>query len=281
MSVVYSIVGTKGGVSKTTVAMGLSIWISTMRPKDQVLLVDGDLHVRSVELKMCPARDATLADVIAGKRSWEEAVYTCQLVSGDELLYSNLAVMPAGRRFLPIAKSGEIAEKLNRARNVLEEMMTELRGKFQTIIVDTPASVGYEHIILTAIADKILYVCEANDDSINSTLATAKGLEDFMDVEPAGVVLSKVMDGFNTKPWLKKASEIAPVLGVVPFDESVDDAFRDNLPVAAAYPDSKASLAIKEIAKKIMKSTPPAPAKLSKRLDFAVERVVERMNVKK
>jgi MinD superfamily P-loop ATPase len=30
MSVVYSIVGTKGGVSKTTVAMGLSIWISVV-----------------------------------------------------------------------------------------------------------------------------------------------------------------------------------------------------------------------------------------------------------
>lgn len=277
MSVVYSIVGTKGGVSKTTVAMGLSIWISALRPKERVLLIDGDLHVRSVELKMCPTRDATLSDVLLGKRSWEDAVYTCQLLSGGELLYPNLAVTPAGGRFLPL-KSGDVAARLERARKIFEKMLAEVREKFGTIIVDTPASVSYEHLILTAIADQILYVCEANDDSINSTLSTAKGLTGLMDIEPAGVVLSRVMGGVDVKPWLKKAGEIAPVLGVVPFDEAVDEAFRDNLPVAAAYPDSRASLAIKEIAKKLLKSAPTSRAKLSERLDLAVEKVAERMN---
>jgi flagellar biosynthesis protein FlhG len=279
LSVVYSIVGTKGGVSKTTVAMGLSIWISVMRPKQRVLLVDGDLHVRSVELKMCPAREATLADVLAGKRTWEDAVYTCQLLSGGELLYPNLAVIPAGGRFLPIVKSGDVTDRLDRARRIFDRMMSELRDRFGTIIVDTPASVSYEHLILTAIADRILYVCEANDDSINSTLVTARGLESFMNLEAAGVVLSRVMEGVDLKPWVKKANRIAPVLGVVPFDEVVDEAFRDNLPVAAAYPDSKASLAIKEIAKKLLRSKPPARVRLSKRLDFAIGKVIEKMKL--
>ncbi|MEM2192587.1 MAG: AAA family ATPase [Candidatus Hadarchaeales archaeon] len=87
MGTVFSVVGTKGGVSKTTVAMGVSIWMSLMKPDEKILLVDGDLHVRSVELKMCPTKDATLFDVMIGRRSWRDATYTCQLTSGEDLLY--------------------------------------------------------------------------------------------------------------------------------------------------------------------------------------------------
>jgi len=273
---VFSVLGTKGGVSKTTIAMGLSIWLSKLKPKDHILLIDGDLHVRSVELKMCPARDVTLADVLAGEKEWEDAVYTCELVSEGKILYPNLAVIPAGGRFLPQMKSGSASVYLDRTRRIFDKMMSTLREKFGTIIIDTPASVTYEHLILTAVADRVLYVCEANDDSINSTLTTARGLARFMEVEPAGVVLSKVMDGVDIEPWAQNASAIAPLLGIVPFDSAVDDAFRDNLPVVAAYPNSPASLAIKEIAKKLM-GLKPKPAELQKRLDMAIKKVAARV----
>jgi flagellar biosynthesis protein FlhG len=279
MSVVYSVVGTKGGVSKTTVAMGLAIWISQLRPKDRVLLIDGDLHVRSVELKLCPAREASLVDVLSGKRSWRDAVYTCQLVSNGNLLYPNLAVMPAGGRFLVLR--GDVVAKLERVRRIFERMVSELRSEFPLILIDTPASISYEHLILTAVADRILYVCEANDDSITSTLATARGLEGLMGVKAAGVILSKMTKGVRRGEWVKKALEIAPVLGIVPFDEAVDEAFRDNLPVVAAFPDSSASRAMRGIAVKLLKIPVREKAKLSYRLELAVERVAERMREKK
>ncbi|MFN4133847.1 MAG: MinD/ParA family protein, partial [Candidatus Hadarchaeales archaeon] len=250
MSTVFSVVGTKGGVSKTTVAMGVSIWMSLMRPHEKILLVDGDLHVRSVELKMCPTKEATLYDVMIGKRSWKDAVYTCQLASGDDLLYPNLAIMPAGGRFISFGR-GNSNEKFLRSCKILDRTFSEMRKKFSRIIIDTPASVSYEHILLTGTSDKILYVCEANDDSISSTLATAQGLSKLMDVEAAGVVISKVMKGISLSTWMRKASKIAPVLGTIPFDEAVDVAFRENLPVVAAYPKSPASLAIKKIARKL------------------------------
>lgn len=278
MGAVYSVVGTKGGVSKTTVAMGVAIWISQLKPRDRVLLIDGDLHVRSIELKLCPAREASLVDVLTGRRSWRDAVYTCQLTTDGKLLYPNLAIMPAGGRFLSLR--GDVASKLERVRRVFERVVEELRTEFPVILIDTPASVSYEHIILTAVADRILYVCEANDDSISSTLATARGLERLMGAKAAGVVLSKLMRGVKRRDWLRKVSEIAPVLGTVPFDESVDEAFRENLPVAAAFPDSEASLAMRKIAVKILRTRIREKAKLSKRLDLAVERVARRFGHK-
>ena len=96
MAVTYTIVGTKGGVSKSTLAMGLSIWISRLKPKQHVLLIDGDPHIRSAELKMCPVSDVKLVDVLAGEKSWEDAVYQCELASEGKALFPNLAVMPAG-----------------------------------------------------------------------------------------------------------------------------------------------------------------------------------------
>jgi len=277
---VISVLGTKGGVGKSTVAMGVAIWVSKLNPKQRVLLIDGDLHVRSAELKMCPARDVTLADVLAGEKEWEDAVYTCELVSGGKVLYPNLAVVPAGGRFLPRIESDSALAYLDHTKRIFDKMMSTLREEFDTIIIDTPASVSYEHLILTAAADRILYVCEANDDSINSTFSTARGLARFMEVEPIGVVLSKVMDSVEVEPWTKKVSEIAPMLGIVPFDPAVDDAFRDNLPVVAAHPNSPSSLAMKEITKKLTKVKVPKPAELPKRLDLAVKKVAARVEAK-
>lgn len=276
---VISVLGTKGGTGKSTVAMGAAIWVSKLGKKP-TLLIDGDLHVRSVELKMCPVRDFTLADVLSGKKSWGEAVYACQLESDGKQLYPNLAVMPAGGRFLPPMKDEGALGYLDLTRRVFNKMVGGLRKKFGTIIIDTPASVSYEHLILTAIADRALYVCAPNDDSINATLSTARGLARFMEVEPAGVVLNRVPDGLDEEPWLEKVGKIAPVLGTVPDDDAVDEAFRDNLPVVAAYPKCPASLALKAISEKLL-ALKIEPAETQRRLDLAVKRVAERIESEK
>ena len=174
-------------------------------------------------------------------------------------------------------RGGSALAYLDHMKRVFDKMMTTLREKFDTIIIDTPASVSHEHLILTAAADQILYICEANDDSVNSTLAAAKGFASLMDIQPAGVVLSKVMEDVDTAPWLEKIGKIAPVLGIVPFDPAVDNSFRENIPVVAAYPNCPASLAIKEIAKKLLRAKRPRPAELPKRLDLALRKVVAKV----
>jgi len=276
---VISVLGTKGGAGKTSVSMGVAIWMSKLKPKP-VLLIDGDLHVRSVELKMCPVHDVTLADVLAGKKPWEDAVYACELEVDGKTLYPKLAVLPAGGSFLPPMKGDSYLAHLDITKRVFDKMISSLRKQFDTIIIDTPASVSYEHLILTAVADKVLHVCEANDDSIDATFATARGLAQFLDVETAGVVLNKVADEVDVNSWVEKARKIGPVLGVVPSDDAVDRAFRDNLPVVAAYPGCRASLALKKIAEILLK-VKMKPAELPERLDRAIEKVAQRVEAEK
>ncbi len=247
-----AILGTKGGVSKSTLSMGLSIWISKLKPEKWSLLIDGDMHVRSVELKMCRVHDATLKDVLNHDKDWESAVYSCELEDEEgEPIHENLAILPAGGRFLPPMHENPV-KHLEMTKNLFGNMMTGLREKFEYIIIDTPASIGFEHFTLTASSDAVIYVCEPNEDSIKSSETTSKELENLLGVKTLGVVLSRVSDEVNIEKWVEKAERIGPVLGTVPEDPKVGEAFRNNLPVVSAFPESPASLAIKEIAQKIL-----------------------------
>jgi MinD-like ATPase involved in chromosome partitioning or flagellar assembly len=262
---IISIIGTKGGVGKSTVAMNVSAWLSRLQ-EEMVLLVDGDTHVRTVELKMCPNADVTLADVMAGKHSLADAIYRCQLVSGGRPMFPRLAVLPAGGRFLPPG-GRDIVSFVENTVERFERMLDTLRKRFSYIIVDTPASVSFEHLILTAIADALLYVVNPDVDSILSASQTAAGLKELMGIEGVGVVVNRVPRG-GADDLVRQAELVGPLLGVVPDDELVEDSFRRDLPVIAMYPDSPASQALKEIAGELMKKRIPA-TRLMPKFKFA------------
>ncbi|MEM2875171.1 MAG: AAA family ATPase [Candidatus Hadarchaeales archaeon] len=265
---IISIIGTKGGVGKSTVAMNASAWLSKLQD-DMVLLVDGDTHVRTVELKMCPNADVTLADVMAGKSTLADAIYRCQLVSGGRPMFPRLAVLPAGGRFLPPG-GRDIVSFVENTVGRFERMLETLRRRFSYIIVDTPASVSFEHLILTAIADGLLYVVNPDIDSILSASQTAAGLKELMGMEGIGVVVNRAPRG-GADRFIREAELVGPVLGVVPDDELVEDAFRKDLPVIAMYPDSPASQALRGIAEELMKKEIPA-TRLMPKFRFAQEK---------
>jgi MinD-like ATPase involved in chromosome partitioning or flagellar assembly len=244
--VIFTVLGVKGGVGKSTLAMGISLWMSK---KKRVLLIDGDPRVRSVELKLCPKWKGSLSDVMSGEKHWTEAISKCALPRRGKPLYPNLFIMPAGKTFLPPAETK--LDRIRLAGKILDEMFGEVYRKFAHVVIDTPPSVSYEHFLLTAAGEKTIYVCEANDDSILAAEMVAKDLSRVFELPPAGIVLSKLMDRSELEVWSRKAERVAPLLGVIPFDARVDESFRRNLPVVAAHPDCEASLSLKEIAEKL------------------------------
>ncbi len=249
---VISVIGTKGGVGKSTVAMGLAAWLSKMQD-DLVLLIDGDIHVRTIELKMCPKTDITFAEVLEGKHELVDAIYRCQLKAGRSWLFPQLSILPAGGRFLP--PGGHDVEKyVIDTVDRFDAVMKNLREYFAYIVVDTPASVKFEHFILTSIADGLLFVMTPDVVSVFSSRQTAAGLKEIMGVPTIGTILNRVPRGMkDLNTWIEYARSVAPVIGVIEEDELVEDAFNHNLPVVAAYPRSDAALAFKKVAKEIMK----------------------------
>ena len=248
---IISVIGTKGGVGKSTISMGISAWMSKFQ-NDMVLLIDGDTHVRTVELKMCPGADVNLSQVLEGKHSLADAIFLCQLASGGKPMFPKLAILPAGGRFLPPG-SRDMVGFVEHTVSRFERMLVRLRKNFSYIIVDTPASVSFEHLILTAIADAILFVVTPDVDSVFSTSQTAAGLKQLMGIEGIGVVINRVPRGKIMDDWIEHASKISPVIGMIEDDEMVEDAFRRDLPVIAAYPETVASLSMKKLAQEILK----------------------------
>jgi MinD-like ATPase involved in chromosome partitioning or flagellar assembly len=244
---IFTVLGVKGGVGKSTISMGVSLWMSK---KKRVLLIDGDPRVRSVELKLCPEVRGSLSDVMSGKKHWTEAVSKCTLAGEVKPAYPKLSIMPAGRAFLPPAETR--LDRIKLGGRILDEMFDEVSKRFDHVVIDTPPSVSYEHLLLTAAGERIVYVCEANDDSILATKLVARDLSRVFELPPAGVILSKLMERGELEMWKNKSEEIAPLLGVVPFDARVDESFRRNLPVVAVHPRCEASISLKEIAEKLV-----------------------------
>lgn len=267
---VLSILGTKGGVGKSTVAMGVAAWLSKLQD-GLVLLVDGDIHVRTIELKMCPKTDITLAQVLGGKHELSDAIYRCQLSVKDKWLYPKLSILPAGSRFLPLG-GRDILKYLVDTVNKFEKMMVSLREYFPYIIIDTPPSVTFEHFILTSMADGLIFVVTPDVVSIFSSRQTALGLRDLMGINTVGTILNKVPLYFTQaeeENWERYATTLAPLLGKIYKEDLVEHAFKRNLPVVSAYPSSMAANSMKKIAKKITKLEVPRTkvgAKLRKAL---------------
>jgi MinD-like ATPase involved in chromosome partitioning or flagellar assembly len=249
---VISIMGTKGGVGKSTISMGLGAWLSKLQD-DLVLLIDGDIHVRTIELKMAPRTDITFAEVLEGKYELVDAIYRCQLKSGRKWLYPQLSILPAGARFLPPGRRDVERYVIETVLN-FERVMKKLRKYFSYIIVDTPPSVKFEHYILTAIADGLVFVVTPDVGSIFASRQTVVGLREMMGIRTIGTVINKVPRGMREiDSWIEYAKGVAPVLGTIENDELVDEAFKRNLPVIAAYPRASASVSLRKIAKLLLK----------------------------
>jgi MinD-like ATPase involved in chromosome partitioning or flagellar assembly len=259
---ILTVLGVKGGVGKSTVSIGVAVWMSK---KKRVLLLDGDPRVRSVELKLRPKGKGSLFDILSGKLGWREAVHPCHKAG-----LPNLSVIPSGRLFLPPGE--DWVERLRLAARSIDRMLEEAKKEFDHIVIDTPPSVGYEHLLLTAAGEKVLWVCEPNDDSILSTRTAAQDFSRICELEPAGVVLSKVLDRGDLREWVRKAKEIAPVLGVVPFDEAAERAFRRNMPVVLDAPQSRCSKSLKQIAQKLLRME-GRPVSVEWRLGLMLEKL--------
>lgn len=272
-----TIISSKGGSGKSTTVMGLGMWASKLRPNQNVLLVDGDLVVNTIQFKMCRKPKATLADVLQRFSSLEDALHQCDLVNPDtgKALYPNLGILPAAKRrrgqkqresFLPPMHGSRYSSVMQIARQ-LDDMKNELQKTFSLVFVDTPATRGMEHMFLAGLGDGVIYVTDPSDESIEATQGTASDLERILGAHTIGVVLNRLSSSHKRQEWVKKAGEIAPVLGIVPRDELVDDAFARNIPIVAEDENSPASQAFKEIALKLLETKIKPAEKIAPRLE--------------
>jgi len=134
---------------KTTAAVNLAVTLAQLG--DKTLLIDGVLRKPGVSraLSMADGRHVGLSSYLAG-------VSTLDLVTVPHPQITNLDVIPAG----PIPPNP--ADLLSSHR--LSEMVTQLRGRYKFIVVDSPPIMAAtDALILSVLVDGVLVVVRSGE----------------------------------------------------------------------------------------------------------------------
>jgi len=233
MAKVISVISGKGGVGKTTTVSNLGA--ALVKRGKNVIVIDGNVTTPNLSLHLgIPFYPITLHDVLKRKTPVEAAIYEHS----------------TGMKVVPASLSAEAVKDTKIEK--LEGALLNLLGRADVIIVDSAAGLGKEALTAMRLADELIIVTNPDLPSVTDALKTIKLAEE-CGTKVLGIVLNRV----KGKKHEMSLSEIksmlsAPILTIVPEDSSVPKSIKRKKPVVHHKPKSRASIAFKKLAAKIL-----------------------------
>ena len=226
---VYTIASGKGGTGKTTVTENLGSMLARYGKKTCIL--DADVGMANLGLILgLEDLPVTLHEVLAGKARVRDAIYDGPF---------GVKVVPCGLSLQGFQQSDP---------NRLKDIMTDLVGEFDILIMDAPAGISRDGVIPLTIADGVILVVNPEISSIVDSLKT-KILTETVGGHVEGAIINRVAgnsEEFNHAQMEKLLG--VRVLGVIPEDPNIRRASAGRTPIVVKYPTSVASRAFKHIA---------------------------------
>ncbi len=223
----------KGGVGKTTTAINLGTALSNFGR--DVIVLDANLSTPNMGIHLgAPIVPITINDVLDGNKRINEAAYMHP--SGLKVILASIAM----ERY----KEDHI-HKLNEAINALE-------GASEVVIIDAAAGLEKEAKAAIAVSDEAIIITTPDLPSVTDALKTIKTAEK-LGSKVIGVVVTKVNND-NLEMTLKNVETILekPIIGVIPNDETIRKSLYLKNPVNYTHPTSRASVAYKKLAAKLI-----------------------------
>ena len=234
----------KGGVGKTNVAANVAVAARGLGAK--VLLVDGDLGLANVDVLFGLASPRSVADVVAGECSLEEAV-----VEGPRGVH----VLPAasGRSDLSAKRPGELAP-------VLVPLLAAT-SRYDLVVVDLGAGIGPTAVGLAACCDRAILVTTPEPTSLADAYATLKVLgreSPDLAVEVLVNVVKNAREARATHDRLERLAQrflgaAPPLIGYLPRDARLAEAVRLQRPVVEAFPLAESSRGLVHLAGRLLR----------------------------
>lgn len=227
----------KGGVGKTTLAVNMAYALATMNKK--IALIDLSLQFGEVGVFLDIAKGDTIADMVE-EHSFELSTIKSYLIrhqSGIQVMLSS--------------SSPEYAELIQPVH--VNAILSSLRTEFDYVIVDMGVAFGDCAIAAMETADTILLVVNEEIASLHDAKRSIKVLEALNQQDKLKIVVNK--EGISTITVKNVANllEATPVL-VVPYDlKAAMLAVNRGIPMLSCAPNSKASKAIREYARALIR----------------------------
>ncbi|HWO77974.1 MAG TPA: MinD/ParA family protein [Bacillus sp. (in: firmicutes)] len=236
-----AVVSGKGGVGKSNFSLNFSISLS--QKGYRVLLVDMDLGMGNIDILMGDSPNITLYDFLNSKAEIHELIF-----KGP----ANISYLAAGSAFQSIKKLE--GEKLGQFIRTMEQ----LSAYYDYLIFDMGAGATEESISFLFSVDDCFVITTPEPTAITDAYSMTKHL--IINQAPASLYLlcnraksSQVGQGTLLKlqrtieKFLHKQVQL---LGIIPEDESVQNAVISQTPFILYRPAAKSSIAIGQISER-------------------------------
>ncbi|ANC78029.1 MAG: septum site-determining protein MinD [Bacillota bacterium] len=233
----------KGGVGKTTTSANLGTALALSGKK--VCLVDTDIGLRNL-------------DVLMGLEN--RIIYDLVDVAEERCKLKQALIKDKRFECLYLLPAAQTKDKSSITPEQVKKIVQELKQDYDYVIIDCPAGIeqGFKNAI--AGADKSIVVTNPETASMRDADRII-GLLEQEDMEPPKLIVNRLRNHLAKNGDMLDVDEIVSVLsiellGVVIDDENVIKAANKGEPVAL-QPDSKASIAYRNIARRILGESVP------------------------
>ncbi|WP_337019043.1 septum site-determining protein MinD [Oceanobacillus massiliensis] len=234
----------KGGVGKTTTSANIGTALALMEKK--VCLIDTDIGLRNLDVVMGLENRIIydIVDVIQGRCKLKQA-----LIKDKRFEY--LSLLPAA----------QTSDKTAVTTDGMKEIAAELKQEYDYIIIDCPAGIeqGFQNAI--AGADRAIVVTTPEKSSVRDADRIVGLLEKEEMKEPPRLIINRIRNHMMKSGDMIDVDDIVQLLsidliGIVIDDDEVIKASNKGEPIAL-NPNSKASIAYRNIARRILGETVP------------------------
>ena len=233
---VIGIISAKGGVGKTTIATNLGIAL-VREFGERVLVIDGNITTPTLGLQLgILSQERNVDDVLEGKESFYQATY----------------IHPSGLQVVPASLS--LKHPYPDPEN-LREKLTEIRDKYDFILIDGAAGIGREVIAVIQASDSVLVVSNPEVTSVVAAIKAIK-ISKLYNIPVIGMALNKA----TKKSYELKTNEIKElsemdIISIIPYDKKILESIKKMKPVFL-YHKSKSKKPFKDLAAYIAGEAP-------------------------
>jgi flagellar biosynthesis protein FlhG len=239
---VLAVTSGKGGVGKTNVVANLAFGLSKLGKR--VMVLDADVGLANMDVLLGLSPKFHLGHVFSGQKRLEEII-----VPG-----------PGGIRIIP-ASSG-IQELVDLTREQRLSIMAELNaldGDIDILLIDTSAGISSNVTYFNLLADEIIVLASSEPTSITDAYALMKVLFLKYGEKSFKLLVNAIRNDKEAREVFLNLSTVAERFlnlsidywGFIPHDPNLPKAVCKQKLLMELYPESKASLGIEKLAKKI------------------------------
>lgn len=244
---VFTVTSGKGGVGKSNVSINLAVKFSNMGKK--VLILDADFGLANIEVMFGTLPKYNLADLIYKGMQIQDII-----TEG-----------PSGVGF--ISGGSGIAGLTNLGKEYIDYLihnLSKLDNLYDVIIIDTGAGISDAVLEFLVASKEILLVTTPEPTSITDSYSLLKALSRDArfnrEQTEIKIVANKTENFEEGKQLYTKLSTVVSrylklplkLVGVIPNDDQLVKAVKQQSPVSISAPNAKASLAFDDIAKTLM-----------------------------